>query len=276
MKWFKHMSDMSIDVKIKRLIRKFGVEGYGLYNYILETIVRRMDSENPVPELEAGAEDIAHELKMDTVRVEEIMLFCLHQELFDQSEVNGRIVANKIYKFLSSDQTRNPEIKKMIASYAGKHEVSMNVQDIPDQSRLDEITLDETKLEYKSVDKPKSDKHKLPTGEVVPINLTTHTSLLETYGQDTVDKYYTKIYNYTQSHGKTYKDFAATARNWITGDIEKGNPPPKKKAVHYAETCPACGGPLGPISCGKCGLDVAYKDDEEQVEFYRQRMANRD
>ena len=161
MKWFKHMADMSLDVKIKRLIRKYGVEGYGLYNYILENIVRMMDSEKPMPELESDAEDIAHELKMDTVRVEEIMLFCIHQELFDQSEINGRIVANKIYKFLSTDVTRNPEIKKMIAKYSEKHSF---VPDSPGQPRtttrhpkvvgsnsghitLDYITLDNNKEE---------------------------------------------------------------------------------------------------------------------------------
>lgn len=67
--------------------------------------------------------------------------------------------------------------------------------------------------------------HQLPTGEVVPINLTTHTSLLETYGQDTVDKYYTKVYDYSKSKGKAYKDYSSTARNWIQKDIDAGNPP---------------------------------------------------
>jgi len=141
MKWFKHYSTMSNDPKIKRLIRRFGVEGYGIYNYILELIVRRLETETPIPDLEETAGDIASDLNMDTVRVEEIVVFCVNQELFESDDITGRVVAHKIYKFLDASTTRNIELKKMIASYKSSVDnsktltLSGTMQDSPGQTQ---------------------------------------------------------------------------------------------------------------------------------------------
>lgn len=142
MKWFKHMSDMSQDVKVKRLIRKHGVNGYGLYNYIIELIVRKLDTDAPMPDLEESSEDIAADLSMDTLKVEEIIRFCVDQGLFEVNEVTGRLVAHKIYKFLDAASTRSVEIKRMIKAYQGCVELG-NVPDsqrlsVPEQNRTEE------------------------------------------------------------------------------------------------------------------------------------------
>lgn len=131
MKWFKHMSDMADDVKVKRLRRKYGVEGYGLYNYILERIVNNLQKNSPLPELEEEAQDIAGELGMDTLRVEEIMKFAIDQGLFTVDEVTGRLVAHKVYKFLEESTTRSSELKAMIKNYKDSIAYSQNLQ-MPD------------------------------------------------------------------------------------------------------------------------------------------------
>ena len=117
MKFFKHISTMSVDPKMKRVIRKFGVDGYGLYNYILELIVRRLESESPLPELEENVQDIADDLHMDTVLVSEITAFFVKEGLFQIDEVTNRLVAHKVYKFLDAATTRSPEIRRMIKAY---------------------------------------------------------------------------------------------------------------------------------------------------------------
>ena len=149
MKWFKHMSDMSNDVKIRRVIRKYGAEGYGLYNYIIELIVRKLESNSPIPDLEETSHDIATDMNMDTVVVEEIMWFCIEQGLFEQDEFTGRLVAHKVYKFLDTAQTRNPEIKKMIAKYK---EMSETVTDshglsLPEKKRIEKNRIEQTRKE---------------------------------------------------------------------------------------------------------------------------------
>lgn len=145
MKWFKHYTSMAQDVKIKRLVRKFGVEGYGLYNYILELIVRNMEDDRPVPDLEESAVDVAADLHMDTVRVEEIMLFCIEQELFEQDEITGRVVASKIYRYLEKSSTRSEQIKRMIDGY--KLGLSETVRDSLRLSEQDKKRKEEKRQE---------------------------------------------------------------------------------------------------------------------------------
>ena len=221
MRWFKHMADMASDVKIKRLIRRFGVDGYGLYNFILELIVRKLDSDSPMPDLEESSTDIASDLGMDTVRVEEIMLFCIEQGLFEQDEVTGRIVAAKIYKFLQQSETRSEAIRGMISSYKTKKTPELTSKECLRQSetnvknRLEETTIEEKRERPR--DKRMHEKHD------VPIGITQYERLCTEYDQHVVDDYILKAKNYCSAKGKKpYADFAAAAENWMTRDkVEK-------------------------------------------------------
>jgi hypothetical protein len=169
MKWFKHFSSMSNDPKVRRLIRRFGVDGYGVYNYILELIVRRLETESPVPDLEETAGDIAADLQMDTLRVEEIVVFCIDQGLFESDEITGRVVAHKIYKFLDSSTTRNAELKKMISEYkttVEKSKTSIVVRDNAGQSEtvrdISGLSVPEKK---RTEEKRREYKKEAPTAE---------------------------------------------------------------------------------------------------------------
>lgn len=94
MKWFKHDSNASIDAKLKRLRLKYGMEGYGLYWYLLECIARTIEPHNLTFELEEDAELIAAEVNIHRDRVEEMMLFLCEQGLFEN--VDGRITCLKM------------------------------------------------------------------------------------------------------------------------------------------------------------------------------------
>ena len=160
MKWYKHYSDMSNDVKIKRLIRKYGAEGYALYNYVLELIVRKLEKDSPLPDLEESSADIAFDLHMDTLKVEEIMWNCVEQGLFEQDELSGRLTAHKIYKFLDKKQTRSIEIKSMIDNYTEHKQLQIDdskesraVSDRPGQS------TDSTRTVGTRLDKTREDKN---------------------------------------------------------------------------------------------------------------------
>lgn len=94
MKWFKHDSNASIDAKLKRLRLKYGMEGYGLYWYLLECIARTVEPHNLTFELEEDAELIAAEVNIHRDRVEEMMLFMCEQGLFENAD--GRITCLKM------------------------------------------------------------------------------------------------------------------------------------------------------------------------------------
>lgn len=151
MKWFKHQSNMRHDVKIRRLINKHGAEGYAVYVFILESITDNLTTENPLPDLEDCSTDIAEYLKMDSVKIEEIMLFCMQQGLFEQCETSGRILCHKIYKFIEKSITRSDELRKMIDNYnkGSCLELSETVSDKLDRTE-DKIT-EQNKKEYNRV-----------------------------------------------------------------------------------------------------------------------------
>ena len=94
MKWFKHDSNSFIDAKLKRLRIKYGMEGYGLYWYLLECVARTIEPHNLTFELEEDAEVIASEIDVGRELVEDMMRFMVELGLFENSE--GRITCLKM------------------------------------------------------------------------------------------------------------------------------------------------------------------------------------
>lgn len=94
MKWFKHDSNASLDAKLQRLRLKYGLEGYGMYWYLLESIARNVEIHNLTFELEEDAELIAAATNIHYERVQEMMLFMCELGLFENAD--GRIVCLKM------------------------------------------------------------------------------------------------------------------------------------------------------------------------------------
>ena len=108
MKWFKHDSNASIDAKLKRLRHKYGMEGYGVYWYLLECVARTVEPHNLTFELEEDAELIAAEVNIHRERVEEMMRFMCDLGLFENAE--GRITCLKMSS--RSDEYTNKLIRQ--------------------------------------------------------------------------------------------------------------------------------------------------------------------
>jgi len=247
LKWYKHMSDMSNDVRVKRLIREYGVEGYGIYNYVLELVVRRLDEDSPLPDLEESSNDIASDMGMDTVVVEKIMWFCIQQGLFEQDEVSGRILASKIYKFLEGGQTRSERLKAMIKAYKAGNSVSQTVSDSLGLSEREENRLEEKRREEKrengGIAKVKHPTYSLPIGETRWKNIT------RKYGESVCNEYLERImlWEDEKKDGKRqYKDYAAACEKWM----RKDNVP--QKVSPTANRCPECNALLVDGICFNC------------------------
>lgn len=141
MLWFKHMSNMRNDVKIKRLILKFGLEGYGLYNLILESITENLSAKNCIPDLQETCEDIAEFYNGNTSKIEEMVRFMIDQELIE-AQVEGIITCKKIYAFLESNSTSSKQLRSMISAYKKSHE--SQTKKIPSQDVVTESQEVET------------------------------------------------------------------------------------------------------------------------------------
>ena len=171
MKWFKHFSAAKYDPRIMRLIKKFGLRGYGLYFAIVEYISNQLETTKPLPDLEENSQDIASFFNEDTVLIEEMLLFCVNQGLFEQDENTGRIVCLKLLCHLDNTMANNPEIKKIIDSFNSMdksniiklEETSRNFKQLEEpKSRLDKIRLDKNRKE-----KDKSDSFSAQRFEVI-------------------------------------------------------------------------------------------------------------
>jgi hypothetical protein len=145
MKWFKHFTNAHNDNAIKKIRMKYGSDGYAIYWYCLELIAGDLDGSKATFELSHDAEVIGYDLKIDQIRVEEIMKYMISLNLFESK--NNTITCLKLAKFLDEKNTRNPEMIQIIKQVKG-----VNVADIPghaaDSPRLppaDKIRLDKNK-----------------------------------------------------------------------------------------------------------------------------------
>lgn len=123
MKWFKHDSDAHRDAKLKKLLIKYGLQGYGLYFYCLELIVNNIDESNLTFELEYDSELIAHDLNLSHELIQEMMTYMVNLGLFESD--SGRITCLKIAKRLDKSMTSNSSVRKLIDSVRESHDSVM-------------------------------------------------------------------------------------------------------------------------------------------------------
>ena len=150
MKWFKHDSSAHMDARIKKVKHKYGIVGYGLYWYCIELIAFRVEKNNISFELEEDAETIALEWNIDQLKVQEIMLYLVELGLFEQD--SGLITCMKLAKRLDDTNSKNPEMRQVLAKLSGVKSERIGVTpNISDQTILDKTKLNETKLIDKDI-----------------------------------------------------------------------------------------------------------------------------
>ena len=153
MKWFKHDSNALHDAKIEKLIMQYGIEGYGLYFACIEIIANELTSDNITFELEHDAEILAYKFKVDTLRVEEIIKYCVKLGLFQYNIESQKIACYKLAKRLDITMSQNPEIKSIVTNNNFKKLLDSN-------SRLDQNKLKENRKEKESITTVKQQEQK--------------------------------------------------------------------------------------------------------------------
>lgn len=152
MKWFKHLTNSSSNNKLTKVRMRYGADGYAIYWYCLELIAGDLGESDEITfELKHDAEVIGFNLKIDQMRVEEIMKYMVSINLFGQS--NGVISCIKLAKYLDKKNTRNAYIHSIIDKCKTDEDVADKHEDVADKSgqietnraRLDKIRLDKNK-----------------------------------------------------------------------------------------------------------------------------------
>ncbi|HEC67129.1 MAG TPA: DUF4373 domain-containing protein [bacterium] len=152
MKWFKHFSKARYDVKIRRLIKKHGLRGYGLYFAIIEMVAFNLETDSPEPDLEDNAEDIANFFGEDTIEIENILKTCIQEDLFELNDKTGRVNCLKLLMHLDNTMSNNPEIKNILQNFKKLQETLSNSKQIRlDKTRVDKIKEDKKEKEQQTV-----------------------------------------------------------------------------------------------------------------------------
>lgn len=152
MKWFKHQSDARNSLKLRKVRRKFGADGYAIYWFCLEAIAYEVDKDNLTFDLKEDAETIAFELSIQEKRVEEIMLYMIEIGLFESS--SGMITCLKLAESIDKSMTNSPKMRAWLDT--------QSVMTSPDKANTcPELELEkelEKKKNIKQVKSNKSDK----------------------------------------------------------------------------------------------------------------------
>ena len=141
---------MRNDLKIRKLINRYGLEGYGLYNLIVESITDSICDESPEPELPENCSDIAELYNGNTEKINEMVSYMINLGLLEVSELSQRIKCEKIYKFIEKSATRSPMLRMLIDKYRQKNEIAQFVSDNPGQSQ--KVLIDKDKDKDKDKD----------------------------------------------------------------------------------------------------------------------------
>ena len=141
MKWFKHDSNARHDAKLAKLRMKYGLEGYGLYFFLLECIAGTVEAHILTFELEEDAELVASMTNIHYERINEMMTYMVSLKLFEQTD-KGIITCMKL-------STRTDEYThKLIRS---NKSVPTNSGQTPDTLPTKSDLIEEKRIEQKRV-----------------------------------------------------------------------------------------------------------------------------
>jgi len=160
------MSNMRHDLKIKKLVKKYGLKGYGLYNLILESITENLTTESPVPDLEETCDDIADLYNENSTEINEIACYMINCGLLETDEVTTQLTCNKLYKFLESNQTRSEAIRTMIKAYKERNNSICSL--VLDGQRQSQTFVKEQEQEQ---NKKRIEQEKNKHSEIVSVDL---------------------------------------------------------------------------------------------------------
>jgi hypothetical protein len=211
---------------------KYGSDGYALYFYCLEIIAGELSPENITFELEHDAEILAYKLKIDSLRVEEIMNYCVSLGLYQFNPATKRIMCLTLAKRVDIYMSRNPEIAKIRSKIKDIPKVFEHTSKkvLPHDMILHDITLHDTILHDKKDTKNK--KFVIPD-----LPLVTEYFVKNGYTAQAAEKFhaYYTAGDWNDRNGKP-------VRNWKQKAQAVWFKPENKQAEKYIPQCFPMGG----------------------------------
>lgn len=237
MQYFKHFTKMRSDTKVRRLFAKYGLEGYGLYNLIIESIAGSIETENPLPLLEETCDDIACFYNGNSARIDEMVRFMIQEGLLEVEETEKKIACYKIYGYLEQSQTRSEKIRQLITAYKDKKDIldshkclrqsetkviEENRKEQEENKNRQEESQDKPALPSKTkrIKKEKEEKKPYGTFKNVFLSDSEYNSLKEAYTENVLLAGIESVSVYVQ--GKPEKHYSNFNKVMLTWGIDAG------------------------------------------------------
>jgi hypothetical protein len=197
--YFSHDYNARNDEKIKRLIRKHGMVGYGIFWSIVEDLYNNANA------LRTDYEGIAYDLRSDCEIVASVVndfdLFIFNGDFFGSNSVQERL-----------DQRNNKsESARKSASYRWENANAMQTQydsNAKKERKGKEIKGKEIKIKYK---------------DNICLTEKENEKLVSEFGEDTVKKCYEYLSSYKVEKSYSTKSDYLTIRRWVLDAVNKPN-----------------------------------------------------
>lgn len=156
MKWFKHMTNMRNDMFIKALRCEFGLDGYAIYNMILEIYGDECGAD-PGREIEFDMKVLAQEIGIKVKTLQKVLSFC--------AEANKFVIVFCAQKVKISI----PKMQSICDDWSRKLRSNSGIRSqIPDLPEVRDQIQEPDKYKYSSssiTDGPNDDEKKFFSGE---------------------------------------------------------------------------------------------------------------
>lgn len=202
--YFSHDYNSRNDEKIKFLLRKHGLLGYGLFWSIIEDLYNNANA------LRTDYEGIAYDFRVDISIVKSVIedfdLFVFDENTFGSLSVQKRI-----------DYRDNKSVKARESAH--KRWTNANAM----QSQCEGNAIKEIKGKEIKVNKSKVSSTTLfVDSEVNTIEKFEQSFIGTQYEIANFNYYFEVIKNWSDSKGEKKKDWIATAKNWMARDLTEG------------------------------------------------------
>lgn len=198
--YFSHDYNVRSDEKIKRLFRKWGLEGYGLYWALIEDLYNNANALHL--DYEGLAFDFRTQEELVKSVIEDFDLFVINEEIFYSKSVWKRL-----------DARADKSAKARESANARWNKKNANAK----QTQNDSNAIKERKGKEKKVKEIESKKK---YGEYSHVLLTDKeiNKLEEEYNKELISSYIKKLDEYIEVKGAKYKNHNLVIRNWLGKD----------------------------------------------------------
>lgn len=151
MRWFKHSTSTHNDEKIRELIHEYGLQGYGLYNLLLELISEKID-ETLIPEIRISDRVLREKCRLSHKNLGKICSFFTQNSLIFSNFGSGfwNFKCPNLLKRLDN-WTKRSVVKHEQTTFIDKEQEEEQEEEVEQEDR---VKQPQTSKEPRKADKP--------------------------------------------------------------------------------------------------------------------------